>query len=185
METGELAPSATPTGKVALRSAMAVPLIVEQQLRGVLSVACRRAAAYDGQQLELLTTIAQQAAVAIENARHYQLATVDSLTGFHTRDHFFNRLEHEHRRARRYGGSFALLMLDLDGFKEINDGSGHLAGDHFLRVITRTVRAELREADLPCRYGGDEFCLLLPETELEGARAIAERIREAVRKKAV
>ena len=118
--------------------------------------------------------------MAIENARNYELATVDSLTGFCSRDHFFRRLEEEHTRVRRYGGQFALLMLDLDGFKAINDSHGHLAGDHYLKGIAQTVRDQLRDADLPCRYGGDEFCVLLPETELAGAQIIAERIRDAV-----
>ena len=80
----------------------------------------------------------------------------------------------------RYGGQFALLMLDLDGFKDINDRHGHPAGDLYLRKIAETVREQLRDADLPCRYGGDEFCVLLPETELSGAQVIAERIRDAV-----
>jgi len=163
-----------------LRSALAVPLVVEQRVIGVLAVHSRLPEAYDDQQLEVLATIAQQAAVAIENARNYQLATVDSLTGFYSRDWFFRRLEDEHRRVARYGGTFALLMLDLDGFKQINDSCGHLAGDEVLRSISATVRTQLRDADLPCRYGGDEFCLLLPETDLGGAESIAERIREAV-----
>ena len=163
-----------------IRSLMIVPLIVEDRVIGMLSVQSRSPYAYDDHQLSVLTTIAQQAAVAIENAKHYQMATVDSLTRFHSRDYFFRRLEEELRRANRYAGRFALLMLDLDGFKELNDRHGHLAGDQYLRAIAGTIRTELRDADLPCRYGGDEFCLLLPETELDGARVIAERIRAAV-----
>jgi diguanylate cyclase (GGDEF)-like protein len=118
--------------------------------------------------------------VAIESARHYQQATVDSLTGCFLRDYFFKRLQEEHERCARYGGSFSLLMLDLDGFKEINDQHGHLAGDLYLGEISGTIRAQLRAADIACRYGGDEFCLLLPETDLTGARVIAERIRLAI-----
>jgi diguanylate cyclase (GGDEF)-like protein len=71
-------------------------------------------------------------------------------------------------------------MMDLDGFKRINDRYGHLAGDQYLREVSSAIRAQLRSADLACRYGGDEFCLLLPETELDGAKTIAERIRQAV-----
>jgi diguanylate cyclase (GGDEF)-like protein len=112
-------------------------------------------------------------------------ATVDSLTGFYLRDYFFSRLEEEDERARRYGGGFALLMLDLDGFKEINDRHGHLAGDQFLREIGTTIRDQLRAADIACRYGGDEFCLLLPQTARAGAHAIAERIRAAVSRRVV
>jgi diguanylate cyclase (GGDEF)-like protein len=163
-----------------ISSALVVPLIVEEQVIGVLSVQSKSVGAYDDHQLSVLTTIAQQAAVAVENARHYQKATVDSLTGFFLRDHFFKRLDEEHRRVSRYGGGFSLLMLDLDGFKEINDRSGHLAGDQYLRSISTVIRSELRSADIACRYGGDEFSVLLPETDIAGATAIAERIRAAV-----
>ena len=164
---------------------MAVPLIVENNAVGVLGVQSRRPAAYDDHRLSVLATIAQQAAVAIENARNYQMATVDSLTGFFLRDHFFQRLSEEDRRVRRYGGCFALLMIDLDGFKEINDANGHLAGDRYLSQVAATIREQLREADLACRYGGDEFCLLLPQTDRGGARVIAERIRRAVAERTV
>ena len=120
-----------------------------------------------------------------ESERHYRMAMEDSLTGFFARDFLLSRLEEEDQRARRYGGCFALLMLDLDGFKQINDRNGHLAGDHYLREIAATIRKQLRAADIPCRYGGDEFCLLLPQTGMAGARTIAERIRTAVATRAV
>jgi diguanylate cyclase (GGDEF)-like protein len=162
------------------RSVLAVPLVVEGRVIGVLSVRSSRPHAYDEHQISVLTTIAQQAAVAIENARHYEMATVDSLTRLFLRDYFHRRLEEEHNRARRYGGSFAVLMLDLDDFKEINDRHGHLHGDRYLRALGLAIRSRLRAADLACRYGGDEFCLLLPETDLEGARIIAERLRKTV-----
>jgi diguanylate cyclase (GGDEF)-like protein len=162
------------------RSAMAVPLLVNERAIGVLSVQSVRPRAYDDHQLAILTTIAQQAAVAIENARQYQRASVDSLTGFLLRDPFFKRLDEEQRRAARYGARFSLLMIDLDRFKEINDRSGHLGGDRYLQSVGGAIREQLRGADLACRYGGDEFCLMLPETDLAGAKTIAERIRIAV-----
>ena len=168
-----------------MRSALTVPLIVEERVIGVISVQSERIAAYGDHQMSLLTTIAQQAAIAIENARHYQLATIDSLTGYFVRDHFFSRLAEEFQRVGRYGGSFTLLMVDLDGFKSINDRYGHLAGDRYLHSIAETIRNELRAADICCRYGGDEFCFLLPETNLDAARSIAERVRAAVAEKVV
>jgi diguanylate cyclase (GGDEF)-like protein len=167
------------------RSVMAVPLIVEDHVVGVLGVQSRQPAAYDDHRLSVLATIAQQTAVAIENARNFQMATVDSLTGFFLRDFFFQRLSEEDRRVRRYGGVFALLMIDLDGFKEINDANGHLAGDRYLSQVAATIGEQLRAADLACRYGGDEFCLLLPQTDRSGARIIAERIRRAVAERTV
>jgi diguanylate cyclase (GGDEF)-like protein len=163
-----------------MRSILAAPLLVEGGAVGVLSVQSRRASAYDDHQLAVLATIGQQAAVAVENARHHALATVDSLTGLYLRDTFFRRLQEEHARARRYDGAYALLMLDLDGFKGINDREGHLAGDRYLRAAGLAIRGRLRGADLACRYGGDEFCILLPETDLDGARPIAERLRAVI-----
>ena len=163
-----------------IRSAIAVPLLVENEVTGVLSVQSRRPSAYDQHLLSVLYTIGQQAAVAIENARHFEMATVDSLTGLFLRDYFFRRLEEEHGRAIRYRQGFVLLMADLDGFKEINDRYGHMAGDHFLHGVGVVIRDTLRSADLACRYGGDEFCLLLPQTDVQGARIIAERLRDAL-----
>jgi diguanylate cyclase (GGDEF)-like protein len=163
-----------------IRSILAVPLLVENRAVGVLSVQSFHEGAYGERHVSLLTTIAQQAAVALENARHYQLATIDQLTGLYQRDYFFQRLEDEHRRASRYGTSFSLLMLDLDSFKRINDRFGHFAGDRFLRATGAAIRGILRAADIPCRYGGEEFCVLLPETDGHGARTIAERIRQAI-----
>ena len=163
-----------------VRSVIAVPLLVDDRVVGVLSAQSRRARAYDQHHLSVLATIAQQAAVAIENARHYALTTTDSLTGLYVRDPFFRRLEDEYARAKRYSETFAVLMLDLDGFKEINDRHGHAAGDRYLRAVGAVIKERLRGADLACRYGGDEFCLLLPVTDLDGARAIGERVRTAI-----
>ena len=163
-----------------IRSVLAVPLLVGERVVGVLSVQSRRKGAYDDHQLSVLATVAQQAAVAFENAHHYALATIDSLTGLYLRDYFFRRCEEEHLRAQRYTGVFSILMLDLDGFKEINDRQGHLAGDRYLRAFGAALKTRMRGADLACRYGGDEFCILLPETDLVGARPIAERLRLAM-----
>jgi len=163
-----------------VRSILAVPLLVGERVVGVLSVQSRRPSAYDDHHLSALATIAQQAAVAVENARHYTLATIDSLTGLHLRDYFFRRFDEEYKRAKRYAGTFSVLMLDLDGFKEINDRQGHLAGDRYLRALGAAIKLRMRGADLACRYGGDEFCILLPETDLAGARPIAERLRLAL-----
>lgn len=164
----------------ATRSLLVAPLIVEDRTIGLLSVQHHSAGAFDEHRLSVLRTMAQQTAVAVENARHYAMATVDSLTGFFLRDYFFRRLDEEYNRVSRYGGTFSLLMVDLDGFKEVNDRHGHLSGDRYLRAVSATIQEQLRAADMPCRYGGDEFCLLLPETDLAGARTIAERIRAAV-----
>jgi diguanylate cyclase (GGDEF)-like protein len=161
----------------AVRSIMAAPLMVQRETIGVLCVESLRPGAYTLDHLSILTTIAQQVAIAIENARNFQMAIVDQLTQLYLKDFFFRKLWEEQVRARRYGSTFAVLMLDLDRFKEINDQLGHMAGDRFLQRVGDAIRESMRSADVPCRYGGEEFCLLLPETDAEGARTIAERIR--------
>ena len=163
-----------------VRSILAAPLIVSNVAIGVLCVESPRPNAYRIDQLSILTTIAQQAAIAIENARNFQLATVDHLTKLYLRDFFFRKVTEEQARARRYGSTFAILMLDLDSFKQVNDQLGHLAGDRFLIKVGEVIRETMREPDIPCRYGGEEFCILLPEADLDGARTIAERIRRRV-----
>jgi diguanylate cyclase (GGDEF)-like protein len=163
-----------------VRSILAAPLTVHHETIGVLCVQSSRQSAYTVDHLSVLTTIAQQAAIAIENARNYQLATVDQLTHLYLRDFFQRKLEEEQARARRYGSTFAVLMLDLDWFKEINDRLGHMTGDRFLQRVGDVIRDSMRAADIPCRWGGEEFCVLLPETDRDGARAIADRIRARV-----
>jgi len=163
-----------------VRSILAAPLTVHHETIGVLCVQSPRVGAYTVDHLSVLTTIAQQAAIAIDNARNYQLATVDQLTHLYLRDFFMRKLSEEQARSRRYGSSFAVLMLDLDWFKEINDRLGHLTGDRLLKLVGEIIRETMRAADIPCRWGGEEFCVLLPETDHEGARAIAERIRTRV-----
>jgi len=165
-----------------IRSIMAAPLVFSGQAIGVLCVESPRPGAYTVDHLSVFTTIAQQASIALENARHFQLATVDQLTRLFLRDFFFRKLEEEQVRARRYGSTFTVLMLDLDSFKEINDRMGHLAGDRYLKTIGEVIRETMRAADVPCRYGGEEFCILLPETDLTGATRIAERIRRRIAK---
>lgn len=113
--------------------------------------------------------------VAEERLR--QLATTDALTGLANRRFFAEEAEKELVRRQRYGGHVSLLMIDADRFKSINDTHGHAAGDEVLRHLATTLRATLRTTDLPARFGGEELVVLLPETTLEGAAALAERIR--------
>jgi diguanylate cyclase (GGDEF)-like protein len=107
-----------------------------------------------------------------------RLATLDALTGAHNRRHFLERLREELQRARRYGTTFSLLMIDVDYFKHVNDNHGHLTGDNVLVRLGELLRQSLRSTDLAARYGGEEFCILAANTDLEGARAFAERFRE-------
>ncbi len=108
------------------------------------------------------------------------LAQHDGLTGVHNRRHLLDFLERELARCRRHGRPLSLVLLDLDHFKRVNDERGHLAGDEVLRGLARLVAPLARREDCFARYGGEEFALVLPETELEGARLLAERIRRNV-----
>ncbi len=108
-------------------------------------------------------------------------AMTDELTGLANRRSFWERAESEFARARRHGSSVALLSVDLDHFKDINDRYGHLAGDRVLRAFAANCQARLRTEDLAARMGGEEFCFLLPETNVAGGRSVAERIRESTR----
>ena len=114
----------------------------------------------------------------LEEALRYE-AHHDTLTGLYNRRTILETLDREMGRAHRYGGSVALMMFDLDHFKVINDRFGHEAGDRVLREIARQTQQELRSADLLGRWGGEEFIAVLPETELEAAGSLAERIRQA------
>lgn len=109
-----------------------------------------------------------------------ELAHTDSLTGLANRRWLLELLEREFLRARRYRRPLSLIYLDLDGFKEVNDGFGHLFGDGLLRSAARSMQAVLRGADLLARIGGDEFAILLPETDLAGADKVAGKLRRAL-----
>ena len=107
-----------------------------------------------------------------------RLSTIDSLTGLYNRAFFFNAVDHEIQRGRRFRRGFCLLMMDLDGLKSINDRYGHYEGDVILRGVAQLIKASLRGIDVAARYGGDEFVALLPETDPSGAYVVAEKIRQ-------
>jgi diguanylate cyclase (GGDEF)-like protein len=109
-----------------------------------------------------------------------QLATVDQLTGLYNHRMFYSTLKNEIMRARRYGRPASLLMIDIDHFKRINDSYGHLAGDRVLERIGRLLKENLRAECSTCRYGGEEFAVILPEIGMEAAFTTAERLREIV-----
>lgn len=115
-----------------------------------------------------------------EMARLQEFATLDALTGLWNRRVFSDRLKDECLRFNRYGGQLCLLMLDLDGFKTVNDRYGHVVGDSVLVAVADLLRTALRVTDFPCRYGGDEFAVLLPATGKTDAFAVAEKVRMAI-----
>jgi diguanylate cyclase (GGDEF)-like protein len=160
-----------------VRSWLGVPLVVYDESIGVLSVQSAEPRAFGEDDRRLLEAIGQQAAVAIENARLYELATVDGLTGLYVRRYFDQRLEEEWMRSARYHTAFAVVLFDLDDFKCVNDRFGHQAGDRLLRESAQVLRRKMRAVDIPARYGGEEFALLLPRTSSADAAIVANRIR--------
>lgn len=129
------------------------------------------------EQIQLLNTKLRDA-----NQKLHQISIEDSLTGVYNRRYFDDRMDHEVARTKRFGRDLSLAMIDIDFFKHYNDTAGHLAGDNALTTIGTIIRESLRETDLPFRYGGEEFAIILPETAAESAAAVAERIRGAVEK---
>jgi diguanylate cyclase (GGDEF)-like protein len=144
---------------------------------------------FDDAELVTLRTFAGQVAVALDNVRVHEeaqrLSLTDALTGLSNYRYLRESLRREVERASRFGHTLAVLVLDLDHFKEINDRYGHAAGDAVLSEFARRVRVEIREVDLAFRQGGEEFVVLLPETEAGGATTVALRLGDALRRNPV
>jgi diguanylate cyclase (GGDEF)-like protein len=168
-----------------LHAGLAVPLHGELGHLGWLTVFTRSGTRELGDEdLLELESLALRAGPAIENARRFrearQLADLDSLTGLHNRRYFHEVLARECARARRYGRQLALVVLDVDDFKAVNDRIGHLAGDAALAETAARIRDVVRSADVACRVGGDEFAIVLPESSLADAERLFSRILDAV-----
>jgi len=168
-----------------IHSGVAVPLAGEGGQLGFLTVFTRTSARSLGEQtIEELESLALRAGPALENARRFrearQLADLDALTGLHNRRYFHETLAREVARALRYNRQLALIVFDLDDFKEVNDRIGHLAGDSVLAEAAERVRSVVRSADFACRVGGDEFAVILPESALADADQLYRRIQAAV-----
>jgi diguanylate cyclase (GGDEF)-like protein len=164
------------------RYVLAVPLLARGRVLGVIEVAGGEAARpFSPEDLLTLRTIADYAAIAIDNAQAYErikdLTVVDDHTGLFNARHLYRTLESEVARSGRYGRPFSVVFLDLDRFKNVNDRHGHQVGSAALKEVGELLRRALRSADVPIRYGGDEFVLLLPEADRAQALAVAERIR--------
>jgi diguanylate cyclase (GGDEF)-like protein len=164
---------------------LAVPLEENGSRLGYLAVYTRnrgrRFAEDDVRRLEELT---HRATPALENARKFrearQLADLDALTGLHNRRYFHETLARECARAHRYTRRLALIVFDVDDFKEVNDRVGHLGGDAVLAEAAERVREVIRTADIPCRVGGDEFSVILPEAGIEQAEQLFGRLQTAI-----
>ncbi|TBR16261.1 GGDEF domain-containing protein [bacterium] len=133
--------------------------------------------------------LAQQFILGLKRAVLYQriqeLAITDSLTGVHTRKHYLSRLEEEINYSKKTNQSFSFLMLDIDHFKKYNDLYGHLVGDAILKQVSKIIKDSLRQVDSVGRYGGEEFSVVLTQTDKNGAKFAAERIRQSVEEKII
>jgi diguanylate cyclase (GGDEF)-like protein len=166
------------------QASIIVPLNVRGKVTGVLTLDRLGGKTFADEELEPAKLFANMAAIAIQNARSYEdmerQAISDGLTGIHNYRHFRDTLKATVSRAGRYDETFCLLMMDLDHFKSVNDTIGHQAGDDVLRAVAGVLRFCSRESDYQARYGGEEFVMILPQTGLEEAATLAERVREQV-----
>ncbi|MEP6913546.1 MAG: diguanylate cyclase [bacterium] len=174
--------------KYKTESFISYPITMGGRKIGVLNVTDKSGGRiFDEVDLSMLEIIGPQIAVALERAEWQERATqfqlmsiTDPLTGLLNRRYLEERLTEELNRSKRYSYPMSCLMIDIDDFKSYNDRNGHQAGDVALKITAHSLKAALRSADIACRYGGEEFCILLPQTSLTEAGVIAERMRHKV-----
>jgi diguanylate cyclase (GGDEF)-like protein len=169
-------------------SFISYPITIGGRKIGILNITDKtNGGSYDDVDLSLLDIVGPQLALALERADWQERATefqlmsiTDPLTTLPNRRYLEERLTEELNRSRRYDYPMSFLMIDIDDFKSYNDNNGHQAGDLALQIAAQCLKATLRSADIASRYGGEEFCILLPQTTIAEAGAIAERIRQRV-----
>ena len=163
------------------KSAIVVPLVADQRLLGVIRAVKIGVDAFTTEHYRFAQTLANQASLAISAAAAHEavrrLSVTDELTGAYNGRHFRARLHEEIERARRGGRPLALLVIDSDSLKEVNDRFGHEAGNRHLVAIAQAVQSHVRTSDVVARFGGDEFLVLQPDATPEAAALVAERIR--------
>ena len=135
---------------------------------------------YSTNEIHQLTYIIRFTSIAIENANLFRQATIDRMTKLYTHHSFQKRLEEEITRCHRYNSFFSIIFFDIDHFKTLNDTYGHLKGDEIIKKVAQITQASIRNIDYPSRYGGEEFAIILPEIDAEGAYRVAERLRKII-----
>ncbi|WP_304174570.1 diguanylate cyclase [Limnochorda pilosa] len=166
------------------RSWLGVPLLSRGRVIGMIALDRFQLNAFTRAEAETAMAFANHVAIALENAGRYEAtlrqALTDELTGLYNRRYLRQEMEREVLRSRRYRHPMSLLMIDLDDFKRYNDRYGHPAGDRLLRELAEVMQAEVRPTDSLVRYGGEEFAVILPETDVDGAVEVAQRLRRRV-----
>jgi diguanylate cyclase (GGDEF)-like protein len=177
-------------GTYKTQSFISIPLIIRDRAIGLLNIADKiTGTVFSEEDFRLLKSFASHASVLIEGFQYYrlseemrELSITDSLTEIFNRRYFNERFEEEIQRSQRHGFPFALILADIDNFKELNDADGHVCGDSVLRSIANIIRDSIRAIDMPARFGGEEFAVILPQTDRANANHIAERMRENIKR---
>jgi diguanylate cyclase (GGDEF)-like protein len=182
IEKRRLSPNPMATGsRPSLKSHLTLPLAMEGEVIGCISLNSDQPNAYEAQDLQFFSVIGYQMAATLKHFRRFSsikdMATYDKLTGLCNRRHFEERIKVEAQKAFAKHLPLSLIMVDIDHFKKVNDTFGHPEGDMVLREIASLLKKSVREKDTVARYGGEEFILILPEARLEASSLIAERIR--------
>jgi diguanylate cyclase (GGDEF)-like protein len=166
------------------RSEVCIPLVSFGETMGVLSLESAKVNAFDASDLPSLESVADICANAIQNTRYFEkirhMAYVDGLTGLFNRRYFEKVVQQEIERAQRYQGAMSVVMFDIDQFKRLNDEFGHLLGDDVLRQVSTLFSQNLRKIDIACRFGGEEFAVIVPETTGDHAFSVADKLRKVI-----
>ncbi|MEK6775914.1 MAG: diguanylate cyclase [bacterium] len=177
--------------KTIFHSLLVLPVIMKQNVIGTILLRTARTRPFEEREIQFCQIVANAAANALINASLFEsmelanahlekLATTDGLTGIFNHRYFYRRLDEEFTRSERYNNPLSTIMLDVDGFKEINDTLGHRTGDRILKELAVVLKSKIRKSDIVARYGGDEFVILLPQTDRQGAEMEANRVARSI-----
>lgn len=160
--------------------------MVEKTIIGVMNLSNILPSFLTDENLAKINTIAQHLSLAMNNSLlHRQVekqSIIDDLSGLYNRRYLYSILEYEMLREKRHDQGLSIIMIDIDFFKKVNDSYGHNAGDIAIKKISKNINDNVRKIDIPCRYGGEEFIVILPFTSEKGAKIVAERIRKSIEK---
>ncbi|MFH1283443.1 MAG: diguanylate cyclase [bacterium] len=177
----ELLKSQASVVKSGLKSVMCAPIFLKDKLFGIIYIDNHLISGlFTEEDLWVLTVISNQAAISIQNAHLYEEAIKDGLTGLYTHSFFINYLKRQVFEAIRFSKKISLLIIDIDYFKKLNDTYGHQCGDAVLKNVSQIITDKIRRSDIAARYGGDEFVVILSETDINGAKIIADKLRKEV-----